>query len=470
MERLSGMDALFLYAESPTQHMHVTMCAVLDPTEMPGGYSFDRVRDHIASRVPLIPAFTRRLVPVPLRLHHPLWIDDPSFDLEHHVRRAALPHPGDDRLLAQFTAQIAGIALDRSRPLWEIWMLEGLEDGRVALIAKVHHSALDGVAGVESLVTLFDFEREPPATLVPAPKPPEIFPSDLELLTYGAVSKVRGALDLLPLVRRTAGSVLAVRNRRAEPDASRGATPMVAPHTPLNGTIGVSRRVAFSRVSLDDIKAAKLAVDGATVNDVILTVCAGALRHYLDQRGDLPGEPLVAACPINVRTEDQQGRSDNRVSAMFVLLHTDIADPLERLAATHATTRASKDEHAIFGGDTLQQWAELVDPNLLTWATDLYANSGVADRHRPAINVMISNLPGPSFPLYLAGAELERAYPMGQIIEGIGLNITMMSYRTSVDFGFMAAANLLPDVGDLAAAVEPALTELRKAADEHGTA
>jgi diacylglycerol O-acyltransferase len=470
MERLSGMDALFLYAESPTQHMHVTMVAVLDPSAMPGGYSFERVRDHIASRVHLIPAFMRRLVPVPLGLHHPLWVDDPDFELEYHVRRAALPHPGDDHQLAPFAAQIAGIPLDRARPLWEIWMVEELEHGRVAMVAKVHHAALDGVAGVESLVTLFDLERDAPVTTAPPRPTTETIPSDIELLTYGAVSKVKGVLDILPLARRTAGSVLAVRNRRAEANEQRDRPRSWAPRTPFNGTISGNRKVAFARASLSDIKAARSAVPGATVNDVILTVCAGALRQYLDDRGELPLDPLLAACPINVRTEDQQGRSDNRVSAMVTWLPTHIADPLERLAATHAATLEAKDEHALIGASTAQEWAELLDPNLLRWASGAYASSGVADRHRPVCSVMISNLPGPPFSLYLAGAELERAYPMGQVIEGVGLNITMMSYRDSVDFGFMAAANLVPDVGALAGLIESAATELVKAASERGPA
>ncbi len=465
MERLSGMDAFFLYLESPTMHMHVTLCAVLDPADAPGGYDFERVRDHIASRVHLIPPFSRRLVPVPLRLHHPLWVDDPDFDIEYHVRRAALPTPGDDKQLAEFTGQIASIALDRSRPLWEIWLVEGLAAGRVAMIAKVHHSTLDGVAGVEQLVTLFDFTRTVEPTPPPPPRRHEDIPSDLELVTYAAVSKVKGVLDLVPLVGRTAGSILAVRSKRAEPDSSSGGTPLITPRSMLNGVINGQRRVAFARLSLLDIKQVRGAVPGATVNDVILAVCAGALRRYLLAHDEPIDEPLVAACPVNVRTEDQQGRADNRVSALFALMHTEIADPVERLRATHRTAAAAKDEHAIFGGETLQQWAEIADPNIFSWLSDLYAGSGIADRHRPAINVMLSNVPGPPFPLFLAGCELVRAYPMGQIIEGVGLNITVMSYCDSVDFGFMASANLLPDVAVLARAVEPAFAELLAAVE-----
>jgi WS/DGAT/MGAT family acyltransferase len=190
------------------------------------------------------------------------------------------------------------------------------------------------------------------------------------------------------------------------------------------------------------------------------------VRTYLIHALELPDDPLVAACPVNVRSEGQQGKSDNRISAMFAQLHTEIGHPIPRLEATVRSSRAAKDEHALFGGDVLQQWAEIADPNLFSWLSGAYASSGVSDRHRPAINLMVSNLPGPPFALYLAGAELVRAYPMGPIMEGVGLNITVMSYRGSVDFGFMAAANLLPRVADLAAAVEPAFAELVKAVEQ----
>jgi WS/DGAT/MGAT family acyltransferase len=481
MERLSGMDAFFLYAETPTNHMHVTLCAVVDPAGMHGGYSFEKVRDHIRSRIHLVPPFTRRLVSVPLRLHHPLWIEDPNFDLDLHVRRAALPSPGSEIELAQLTEQIAGVPLDRSRPLWEIWVIEGLADGRLSLVAKLHHSTLDGIAGVEQMVNFFDLEPTPayeaadaenaePAASAhdaaaddegrPDDAPPiDEIPSDFELLSHAAASRLRSLVDVVPLVQRTANSILTVRRNRADPDTTSGATPLVCPPSPINGAITGHRRVAFARISLTDVKQAKTAA-GATVNDVLLAVCAGALRTYLDKRGELPLEALVAACPVNVRSEDQSGQSDNRISAMFTSLHTDISDPLRRLRAIHRTTSAAKDEHNVFGGDTLQQWAEVADPSLLTWLTNFYSSSALADRHRPAINVMVSSIPGPPFPLYLTGGTLERAYPMGMIIDGVGLNITMMSYRDSVDFGFMAAANLLPDVWDLAAAVEPAMADL----------
>jgi diacylglycerol O-acyltransferase len=460
MEPLSGMDAAFLYLETPEQPQHVTLTAVLDPSSTPGGVTFEQVRAHIARRLHRVPPLTRRLVTIPLGLHHPHWIDDLDLDLDHHVRRVELAAPGDDHQLAAVVAQISSVPLDRDRPLWEMWIIEGLAGGRFALIAKLHHATLDGVAGVEQMIAFFNLEPLVETGGPPAHEPSEPDPSGAELLTYAAVSRARSMLRAVPLVARTVGSIRAVRSARAEADVEAGGTPLVTPHTPLNDTLTSARRVAFARLSLDDIKTIKAAVEGATVNDVILAVCAGALRRYLSERGELPDDPLVAACPVDVRTEGQRGRSDNRVSAMFTRLPTDVADPLARLAAAHRAALAAKDEHALFDPDVLQQWTEVLDPNLSSWLIGLYSRTSTTRRHRPPVNLVVSNVAGPPFPLYLAGAELTRAYPLGQLIEGVGLNITVMSYRDFIDVGFLAAGDLVPDIDRLAAAVPEAFAEL----------
>jgi diacylglycerol O-acyltransferase / wax synthase len=464
MEPLSGMDALFLYAETPEQPQHVTLTAVLDPASAPGGVTFDQVRAHIARRLHRVPPLTRRLVTMPLGLHHPHWVGDPEIDLDHHVRRVELAAPGDDHQLAAVVAQISAVPLDRTRPLWEMWIIEGLAGDRFALVAKLHHATLDGVAGVEQMIAFFDLE--PLIESGPAPAGPDADPdpSTLELVTYAAVSRARSMLRAVPLAARTVGSVQAVRSARATPGVDAGGTPLVTPRTSLNDSLTAARRVAFARLPLDGIKTVKAAVPGATVNDVILAVCAGALRRYLSDRGELPDEPLVAACPVDVRTEDQRGRSDNRVSAMFTRLPTDVADPLGRLEAAHRAARAAKDEHALFDPDVLQQWADVLDPNLASWLIDLYSRTSTTRRHRPPVNLVVSNVAGPPFPLYLAGAELVRAFPLGQLIEGIGLNMTVMSYRDGIDVGFLAAGDLVPDVDRLAAAVPVAFAELLDAA------
>ena len=467
MERLSGMDAFFLYAETPTQHLHVTLCAVLDPAGMPDGYSFGAVRDHIAGRLHLVPPFTRKLQPMPMGIHHPVWVPATDFDLDQHVFRVAIPEPGGQAELAQLVAQVASAPLDRSKPLWELWIVEGLADDRIGLIAKLHHAAIDGVAGVEQMVNFFDLEREPED----APPPAEpvdadaVEPTPLELAAYGIGFRARSIGELGGLLSRTVSSTLAVRRRRSrlDPLSSEdvgGATPLVCPDTPINGAIGARRAVAFARLPLDDIRKVK-DVYGATVNDVVLAVCAGALRSFLVERGALPDQPLVAACPVNVRGEATGGSTTgNKVSTLFSHLRTDLGDPRLRLEATIRSAAAAKEEHALFEPTTLAAWAEQADPTLARLLLGTYSGRNLADRHTPPINVMISNVPGPPFPLYLAGAELERAYPMGQILEGVGCNITLMSYRHWIDVGIMAAANLLPDVEDLAARMEPAFAEL----------
>ena len=460
MEPLSGMDAAFLYLETPNQPQHVTLTAVFDPSSTPGGVGFTQVRDHIARRLHRIPPLTRRLLPVPLGLHHPHWVADADLDLDHHVRHVDLAAPGDDAQLAAVVAQISAVPLDRHRPLWEMWIIEGLAGDRFALVAKLHHATLDGVAGVEQMIAFFDIEPlietgPPPPTDRPDPEP-----NAAELLTYAAVSRARSLLRAVPLAARTVGSVRAVRSARSDPGTAAGGTPLAAPRTSLNASLTPARRVAFARLPLDDVKTVKHAVAGASVNDVVLAVCAGALRRYLDDRGELPSDPLVAACPVDVRTDDQRSGTGNRVSAMFTRLPTDVADPIDRLDAAHRAARAAKDEHALFDADVLQQWTEVLDPNLSGWLIDLYSRTGTAGRHRPAVNLVVSNVHGPPFPLYLAGAELVRAYPLGQLLDGIGLNITVMSYRDAIDVGFLAAGDLVPDLDRLAAAVPDAFAEL----------
>jgi WS/DGAT/MGAT family acyltransferase len=356
-------------------------------------------------------------------------------------------------------AQIAAVPLDRSRPLWEMWVLEGLAEGRFALVVKLHHATLDGVAGVEQMVAFFDLEPvvEHGEPTLPEPEAP---PSELELLTHAAVSRARSLLRAIPLAARTAGSVRAVRDARRDTEAGVAATPLVTPRTPLNDALTPARRVAFARLPLDDIKQVKGALAGATVNDVVLAVCAGALRRYLDGRGELPDSPLVAACPVDVRSEAQLGQTGNRVSAMFCHLPTDVADPTERLVAAHRASLVAKEEHGRFDPEVLQGWTEVADPTITPLLMDLYSRAGGAARHRPPVNLVISNVVGPPMPLYLAGAELVRAYPLGQLLEGIGLNITVMSYRDAIDLGFLGAGDLVADLDDLAAAVPDALAEL----------
>ncbi|HEY5156262.1 MAG TPA: wax ester/triacylglycerol synthase family O-acyltransferase [Acidimicrobiales bacterium] len=457
------MDASFLYMETPSMHTHVCLAAVLDPSTMPVPYSFEVIRDRVEERVPLIAPFRRVLREVPMRLHHPVWADDPDFDIERHVHRAELPSPGSIEQFAEHAAAIASIPLDRSRPLWDMTVVEGLPDGRLGLVIKVHHSAMDGSAGIEILYALFDLEVEAHETPTPPPRQAPSFPTDLELVVQAAGDRLRANARVGGLIRRTGDAISQVVRGRSSSDGPSGGTPLVAPQTPFNGAIGPERSMAFAQLSLTEVKEVKSAF-GMTVNDVVLATCARTLRRYLQARDCLPDVPLLASCPVSIRTADESGQFGNRVSVMFSRLHAEVADPTDCLRATAEAAAAAKVEQRQLGSAMLGDWAEIADPRSLTFATDVLTRFKLADRLPPVHNVVVSNVPGPGFPVYLAGAKLEQAYPMGPVLEGAGLNITVLSYCDSVDVGFIAATNLVPDLDDLADQVEPAFAELLAAA------
>ncbi|MEO7555262.1 MAG: wax ester/triacylglycerol synthase family O-acyltransferase [Acidimicrobiales bacterium] len=467
MQRLTGLDATFLYMETPSSYMHVAGLMVLDPSTMPGGFSYERVRSFFESRLHLAAPFRRRLVDIPLGLHHPLWIEDPDFDLDRHLHHIAVPQPGGDRELADLAAHLVQTQLDRSRPLWESWVIEGLEGGKLALLTKVHHAAVDGVSGNEILVAMLQLgpedEAEPPAE----EWHPERIPTDVELLGFAASSLARQPLSALKAVRRTAESALRLRARNRQPDVTPAPGPFSAPPTSFNAALTPHRAFAFASLSLTDVKLVKNAF-GATVNDVVLALCAGSLRRHLDGLGEVPDAPLVAMVPVSVRADDDKGSHGNRVSQMLCSLATDIDDPLERLAVIHEGTKDAKEQLNALGADTLTDWVEFAAPAVAGRAARLYSRMRMADRHRPLFNMTISNVPGPPFPLYTAGARLLANYPLGPIFDGGGLNITVMSYLDSLDFGVVTCSDLIEDPWALTEGLVATLGELRTLADKAG--
>jgi diacylglycerol O-acyltransferase len=469
MQRLTGLDATFLYMETPNIHMHVASTAVFDPSTVPGGYSFEGVKQLVEERLPLLPPFRRVIKSIPFELHHPLWLEDPHFDLDYHVRRAALPAPGGPIELAEFAAEVMSRPLDRTRPLWEMYVVEGLENGMIATVTKVHHSAIDGVSGAELTVNLLDLQPEP----APVPEPetpwaPDKIPSDIELVGYAISSLIRQPVLGVKAIRRTVETVLNTRRRNRQPDITPPPGYFSAPRTSINCSITPWRRFAFTEVSLDDIKMVKNAL-GGTVNDVVLALCSGALRAYFTERGETLDSALQAMVPISVRTEDQKGTMGNQVSSLLVSLASDIDDPVERLHAISQGTTGAKDQEKAIGAATLtSDWAEFAAPALAARAARLYSRTKIADRTRPLFNVTISNVPGPNFPLYSAGARMVAMYPMGPIMDGGALNITVMSYMGSVYFGLVADRDAVPQVWDIARHVDNALVDLKKAADAQG--
>ncbi|MFN2545765.1 MAG: wax ester/triacylglycerol synthase family O-acyltransferase [Actinomycetota bacterium] len=466
MERLSGLDASFLYLETPNMHMHVLAVSVFDPTTVPEGYSFENVRGMIESRLHLVPPFRRRLAAVPFNLNHPVWVEDPDFDLDYHVRRIGLPAPGTEEQLAELAGDIAGRPLDRTRPLWEMWVVEGLENGHLATVSKMHHCTIDGVSGANMLVHLLDLEPSPPPK--PAPEEewrPERIPSDLELAGYAMISRTRRPLQYARVAFSTVQSLVNFATTRFRREGPGMAAPLTAPRTSINTTVTPHRKVAFSRIPLDEVKAVKNAT-GTKVNDVVLAVCAGALRRYLEQRGELPDRSLLATVPVSVRADDGDDTPGaNKVSAMFTSLATDVDEPLERLQRIAEANKGAKEEHKAIGAKMLQQWTDLAAPNTWSLAMRLYANMKLAQRHPVIHNLVISNVPGPQIPLYFAGGKLLALYPLGPVFDGAALNVTVLSYLDTLHWGFIAGREAMPGLWDLANAIPDALAELSKAVD-----
>ncbi len=465
MKRLSGLDATFLNLETASSPMHVSGVFVADPSNAPGGFSFERYRQMVADRLHLAPPWRRRLVEVPFGLHHPLWIEDPDFDLDFHVRRAALPAPGGRSELAQFAAEFHSIPLDRSRPLWLLYVVEGLEGGRVALVSKTHHAAIDGVSGAEIVVSLLDLSPDVQVYEPAGPWTPDKVPTDVEMVVYAARSLALQPAAAVKMAQRTAEMAMSLRRRNRHPDVEPPPAPFDAPRTSINIPITPHRRFAMADVSLDEVKKVKNAF-GCTVNDVVIALCAGGLRRHFDVHDEVVEADLVAMVPISVRTEDEQGAMGNKVSAMLTSLATTIDDPSDRLEAIVAGTRRAKDQDRAIGAETLSDWTEFMAPAVAARAARLYSAMRVADKVRPLFNVVISNVPGPNIPLYTCGAELEAMYPMGPITDGVALNITIFSYRGSIHFGLVACRESVPDLDRMVEHLQDSLDELVKSAEE----
>lgn len=464
MQTLSGFDATLLALDTPTANLHVTGVLVFDPDTMPGGYSFGRAKSILAGRLHRAPPLRRRLAAVPFGLGRPVWIDDPDFELDYHARRAALPDPGGAEELAAFAADVASRPLDRSRPLWEMWFVEGVEGGNMALVAKMHHATIDGVTGANLMAELLDLEAS-----VPEESPssdewrPERPPSDAELLIRALAGRARRRLQLPRAVVATVRGFGQLIGRRLFGRGRGMAAPFAAPSTVFNQAITPHRRIALTAVPLGTMKQVKDAF-GVTVNDVVLALCGGALRRYLISRGELPESPLIAAVPVAVGGAPADERRANQLSAMLVSLATDSSDIVESLRRISDATRDAKEEHRVLGAELLPELGEFAATNLFGLGARLYSQLRLASRHRPALNVIVSNIPGPDFPLYFAGAKLLALYPLGPVYDGVGLNITVLSYQDTVGFGFVACTELVPDLDELAGGVNEALRGLEKEA------
>ena len=462
MERLSGLDASFLYLETATMQMQVAFVTICDTRNTPGGYSFPKLVERIESRVNREPAFRRRLVEVPFNLHHPLWVEDPDFNIINHIRQFTLPAPGNDRELGRLIGQVMTKPLDRRYPLWEAWVVEGLEDDRIALVIKVHHAAVDGVSGTALIRHLFDEDADIHELKTPRPNVAETVPSDSQLIYHALRSRVKTSQRIFNLLSETFTGVRSIVKRHSGVHEVTASLPLTAPKTHFNRRIGMHRDVAFAHLSLQDIKAVKR-MTGATVNDVVLCICGGVLRRYLQQHNDLPEKSLITMVPISVRSSDQMGDVNNQVSGMWATLATHVEDPLERLRLISQDTACAKEDIDAIGATTLRDWAEFNSPGAFNLAVRLYTSLGLVERMSPVHNTIISNVPGPSHALYLAGNKIESMYPLGPVMEGVGLNISLASYEDCVGFAIHVDRDLIPHVEEIAQLFEPSFAELKQA-------
>lgn len=459
---MEGVDAGYLYLETPTMHMHTLKIALIDP---PGHYGFEVLRDELLARLDRIPPFQRRTLAVPFALNHPLWLADHELDADRHVRHHQLPPGAGMAELEELIGRIASTPLDRSVPLWEVHVAEQLADGRIAVVAKIHHALADGAAANALLGNLTDETTD--TALRPPVARPEPTPSRGAQVGLALRDAVRQLFTLPRLLWRTATAVSAlVRHRRASSDPV--PRPVLdVPRVLFNDALTPRRSFATVALPLEEIKEVRRR-HAVTVNDVVLAVVAGALRAWLEERGELPARSLVAGVPV---ATDEPGSGPrlggNRVSNLFTSLATDLADPHERLHAVSRTTAASKEVQRTLGPQMLVDWVQFSPPGPLAGAMRLYSRFRAASRHAPPFNLVVSNVAGPREPLTIAGAQLDDLFSVGPILEGIGLNITGWSYVDRMNFSLLSCPDLVPDLAPLVARFRPALDELLRMEAEH---
>ena len=461
MKPLSGLDGAFLHLETPETPMHVASLHVFDlPRRYAGDFHAD-VKRQIRERLHLAPVFTRKLASMPLQFANPVWVDEDAVDLDYHVQRVTLRRPGTQAQLEDCAARLHAELLDRSRPLWRLYVIGGLATGQVAYYMKVHHAVLDGQAGVLLARVLFDVT--PAARRSPPPRGAGIGRAEhpgLGALAAAALAHDAGQIGTLirqlPDVVRTLAGMLTAR-----PEGTAGALGRnfsFGPKTPINDTITAARGFAALSIPLDEIKRLAAAHE-ATVNDLVLALCSGALRRYLARRGGVPTQPLIALMPISLR-DTGNTEFTTQATLSLVNLNTDIADPLRRLAAIRDAAGAMKSLATRARRMIPTDFPSIATPWILHGLALLYGRSGIASVMPPIANVVISNVPGPPIPLYAARARMRSYWPMSIVEHGLGLNITVMSYAGTMGFGVTTARSAVPDARRIAAALAAAFDEL----------
>jgi WS/DGAT/MGAT family acyltransferase len=457
-DRLTAIDASFLAQERANSHMHVGAVMLFEGPPP----SYRDCVNHIRARLHLVPRYRQKLAVPPLETGRPLWVDDPTFNLEYHVRHTALPQPGSEEQLRALAARIHSQRLDRTKPLWELWIVQGLEGNRFALIAKTHHALVDGVSGVDLATVLFDLSPVPqPVPHEGEPWVPEPEPTTAELVARGLAGLARAPLGL------ASGALAAATRPQATLDAAREAVEGIAevawaalnpaPSTPLNVPIGPHRRLAFVRGDLADFKLVKHTF-GGTVNDVVLTVVTGALRAWLQTRAvRVEGLELRGLVPVSIRSRDEHDQLGNRLAAMRAPLPIYVEDPVARLQVVRRAMDGLKESKQAVGAEVLASLEQFAPPTILAQASRLNFSTRL-------FNLLVTNVPGPQMPLYVLGRELQGFFPVAFLPEDHALAVAIMSYNGAMDFGLLADYDALPDLDRLAELVSEAQEELVAAA------
>lgn len=467
MEELSGLDASFLYLETSKIPMHIGGVSIIE-----GSLQFDDFRQFVQDRLHSVEKLTQKLVMVPLSLDRPYWVDDPDFDLSQHLHRTALPRPGGWKELRYLASRLFSQQLDRERPLWEFIFVEGLDaipqvpKGSVALISKVHHAGFDGKSGADLMTMLYDVSATPQAVTPPPSKVIEEIPGPVGLMAKSAYHFLTRPGKLPGLLWDTGKSTFKAGYLTRSQGLTLPTMPFSSPKTRFNDTVEAGRVWNSAILDIGRVKTLRKAVEGATLNDVILAICAGALRRYLIEKNELPDKPLVAMVPVSTRTAEEKNAMGNQVSAMYVQLATDLEDPIKRLEKIHQNTVIGKLYQEAIDAKSLMGYAELIPFGLAGVAARFYTRAAIAKRHNPFFNVVITNVPGPQIPLYLAGHKLIVTMGTAPIFDGMGLIMPICSYNGTISISPTSAINLMPDLDIFTRYIRQSANELEEAVQQ----
>lgn len=466
MQPLSGLDSSFLYLEDAHQPMHVGSVLVFE-----GSMNFESFRETMASRVHLVPRLTQRLAMVPFGIGKPYWVEDPAFNLDMHLQHVALPSPGSWKELRGLAARIFSVPLDRTRPLWEMTLVEGLDQipqvppGSVALINKVHHAAIDGVSGADMMGMLLDMTKEPRTFSRPPPRAVAPVPNEFEVLSHTA-RKIMGKPSEIKRVAGEIKDALRAAAKVRDKGVETPPVPMTAPHTSINHTITGQRIWNTALLELDRVKAIRKIAD-CTLNDVVLAICAGALRRYLDDKGELPDKPLLGMIPVSTRGQDERGKMGNKVSGMLLDLATDIADPVERLRVIKEHTQGGKAFEKSGATRAFVDLWDFIPFGLANRVLRLYSRFRLSEKHNPLFNVVITNVPGPQVDMYMAGHKLLALMGMAPLVDGMGLLITVLSYNGVLSISPTSSPAVMPDLDVFTRNLRESANELEAAVLPH---